>query len=245
MGVVLIVFLIYGRPLALLTMARWHTRSKPEFWIVPRPLPDVSIAPSTGRNFTLYEYQFEVPWSDVKQEKHLKNIELVYFSNNLVLTVHDPAQDVNSVSILTGQGTKNEARLRQIFGEETTRSNYGLRSRILNLTPGDLRPSFSRLKMVSSSVLLMLKPIYVGDRQGGLYSFQTEWMRGFQQGDPGRDNTVTIEGFDQHDRELELTVGRMRGAGQRVSQPELNRIIYSLRPVLASEPKWTPHSSRP
>jgi hypothetical protein len=138
---------------------------------------------------------------------------------------------------LTSQGTKNEARLREIFGEETTRSNYALCSRILNLTPRDLRLSFSRLKMVSSSVLLMLKPIFVVDRQVGLYSFRTEWMRGFQQGDPGRDNIVTIEAFDQHDRELELTVGRMRGDGQRVSQSELNRIIYSLRSVLASEPK--------
>jgi hypothetical protein len=57
--------------------------------------------------------------------------------------------------------------------------------------------------MVSSSVLLMLKPMWTGTLQGGLYSFQTEWLRGFQQGDR-----------------------------QNVTQSELNRIIYSLRPIL-------------
>jgi hypothetical protein len=89
--------------------------------------------------------------------------------------------------------------------------------------------------MVSSSVLLMLKPIWTGTLQGGLYSFQTEWLRGFQQGDPTRDKTVTIDAFDAHDQEIALSVGWAQGASQNVTQSELNRIIYSLRPILASQ----------
>jgi hypothetical protein len=167
--------LIYVRPLTLLSTARWKTRAKPEFWIVPRPLADVFIEQTAGRNFTFYGYQFEVPWTDVKREEHLKR------------------------------------------------------------TPRDLHLSLSRQRMVSSSVLLMLKPMWTGTLQGGLYSFQTEWLRGFQQGDPTRDKTVTIDAFDAHDHEIELSVGCAQGASQNVTQSELNRIIYSLRPILASQ----------
>ena len=230
-----VLLLIYVRPLTLLSTVRWKTRAKPEFWIVPRPLADVSIEQTAGRNFTFYGYQFEVPWTDVKREEHLKSMELVYFSNNLYIMLHDPAQSVNQLKVLTSGGTENEAGLKRLFGEEATRPNYALRSKILNLTPSDLHLSLSRQKMVSSSVLLMLKPMWTGTPQGGLYSFQTEWLRGFQQGNPTRDKTVTIDAFDAHDNEIELSVGRAQGTSQDVTQSELNRIIYSLRPILASQ----------
>lgn len=231
--------LMYARPLTLLTMTRWKVQSKPEFWIVPKPLADVSSAQTAGRQFTLYGYQFEVPWADVKREAHLKSMGIVYFSNGLVLMLHDPAQSVNQLAILTGEGTKNESDLRRLFGEDATRSNYALRSKILNLTPRDLRLSFSRRKMVSSSVLLVLKPIWTGDANGGLYSFQTERLRGFQQGDPTRDKTVTIDAFDANDHEIEMSIGRAQGVSQDVTQSELNRIIYSFRPIVASQAEQT------
>ena len=229
-----VLLLLYGRPVTMLTMVRWKARSKPELWIVPKPLTDVSIAQTPGREFTFYGYQLEVPWNDVKREEHLKSIELVYFSNDFIM-LHDPAQSVIPLKLLTGEGTENEAALKKLFDEEATRSNYALRSKILNLTPRDLQLSFSRGRMVSSSVLLMLKPMWTGDVEGGLYSFQTDWLRGFQQGDPTRDKIVTIDAFDAHDNEIEFSVGRVKGASQNVTQSELNRIIYSLRPILASQ----------
>jgi hypothetical protein len=182
--------------------------------MVPRPLPAASIEQTVGQTFTFYGYQFEVPWTEVKREEHLKSI--------------------NQLKLLTREGTENEAVLKRILGEEVTRSNYMLRSKILNLTPSDLHLSLSRQKMVSSSVPLMLKPMWTGNLQGGLYSFQTEWLQGFQRGDPTRDKTVTIDAFDAHDHEIELSIGRAPDARQDVTQSELNRIVYSLRPIFAS-----------
>src|ERR1700730_11851344 len=99
-----LLLLIYVRPLTLLSMVRWKTRAKPELWIVPTPIADVSIEQNAGRNFIFYGYQFEVPWTDVKREEHLKSMELVYFSNNLIMMLHDPAQNVNQLKVLTGEG---------------------------------------------------------------------------------------------------------------------------------------------
>src|SRR5258708_36696704 len=101
--------------------------------------------------------------------------------------------------------------------------------------PGELKSCIQSKEMLSSSSLLMLKPMSTGTRKGGLYSFRTEWLRGFQQGDPTRDKTVTIEAFDSHDHEIELSIGRALGASQDVRQSEVNRIIYSLRPTLAGQ----------
>jgi len=230
-----VLLFIYVRPLTLLCLTRWKARSDSGLWIVPKPLGDVSIERTPGQTFAFYGYQFEVPWTDVKREKHLQSMELVYFSNGFVLMLRDPAQCVNQLKLLTRTGTEDEAGLKKLIGEEATRSNYALCSKILNLTPRDLHLSLSRQKMVSSSVLLMLKPMWTGTLRGGLYSFQTEWLRGFQQGDPTRDRTVTIDAFDAQDHEIELSVGRAQGASQNVTQSELNRIIYSLRPILASQ----------
>jgi hypothetical protein len=172
--------LIYARPLMLLYMVKRKTRTASDLWIVPRPLLDISIEHSAGRKFTYYGYQFEAPWTELKQQKTSPSMELLYFSNGFVLMFHDPAQSVDQLKFLTSRGSGNEAELKDLFGKEATGSNYALRSRILNLTPRDLRLSFSRRKMMANSVLLMLKPIWTASLQGGLYSFQTESLRGFQ-----------------------------------------------------------------
>src|ERR1700738_1926170 len=106
--------LIYFRPLALLSIARWETPAKSEFWIVRRPLADVPIEQTAGRNFTFYGYQFEVPWTDVKREANDKSAEIFYFSNNLVMVLDDPAQSVNFLKVLTSEGTKNEVALKRL-----------------------------------------------------------------------------------------------------------------------------------
>ena len=110
---------------------------------------NVSVEQRPGRNFLYYGYQFEAPWTDVKREAHLRNEAIVYFSNNLVMVLHDPAQSVNFLKVLTSEGTKDEVVLKRLWGEEATRSNYALHSKILNLTPRDLHLSPSRQKMVS------------------------------------------------------------------------------------------------
>jgi hypothetical protein len=137
LGILLLIY-VYFNPVILLSATRWKARGKPELWIVPKPLADVSIKQTAGQTFALYGYQFEVPWTEVKREERLKSIHLVFFSNGFVLMLRDPAQTVDQLKLLTRVGTENEASLKRIFGEGATRSNYALRSGILNLTPSDL-----------------------------------------------------------------------------------------------------------
>lgn len=229
--VLILLVVVYVRPLTLLFAVKRRARTAPELWIVPKPLTDVSIERSAGRKFSYFGYQFEVPWTEVKQEKNLRSMDIVYFSNGTVVILFDPAQSVDKLKVLTQKGTKNEAAVRNIFPDEATRSNYALCSTILYLTPSDLRLFSSRREMVSNSVLLMLKPAWAHAKKGGLYSFHTEWLRGFQEGDPTHDKNVVIDAFDAQDHEIELSIGSGQSAKHNFTQSDVNRILFSLRPV--------------
>jgi hypothetical protein len=116
------------------------------------------------------------------------------------------------------------------FGGKPIDSDYALLSRTLCLTPRDLRLSWSRREMAGNSVLLTIKEIDIAHIRNGVYSFQTESLRGFQYGDPTHDKVVKIDAFDEKDRKIWLMIGaELKPNGRKPSQAEINRILYSLR----------------
>ena len=110
------------------------------------------------------------------------------------------------------------------------RSDYAFRSKTLNLTPRDIHLFSSPKEIIGRVVLLSIKDVERERFKNGLYSFETPWMRGFQEGDLERDKGVVIEAFDKQDRLLTLTVGA-NPSKSCFSQSDLNRIVFSLRPV--------------
>ena len=122
---VLIVW-VYGGPLYLLLAEKQRARSHPELWIVPKPLTDVSIDQSEGHAFSFFGYQFEAPWTLVRQERVFRSMAIVNFSNGVSIVFFDPAQQVDFLATLSGKGTKNEATLKKLFAAEATRSTCRL-----------------------------------------------------------------------------------------------------------------------
>ncbi len=233
--VLCVLFVVYGRPILALVYTKWQARNAPEMWIVPIPLPDLPAERSAGRTFSYFGYEFDSPWTEVKRERKLESIAVLNFSNGAFISILDPARGSDELQAMKREATKRGTDIRNAFGDEVTRSNYALRSKILYLTPKDLHILSSRQEMVGNSILLLLKSIWTKRIEGGLYSFQTEWLRGFQEGIPTRDKMAIIDGFDAQDREVEVWVGSEEGAN-KPSQADVNRILYSLRPVVASSP---------
>lgn len=89
-------------------------------------------------------------------------------------------------------------------------------------------------QMAGNSALLMLKGVEGQRFKNGLYSFDSQSMRGFQEGNIALDRSVVVEAFDHQDHLLTLVVGAKPGKSC-FGQSELNHIIFSLRPVPASE----------
>ncbi|MGB2679329.1 MAG: hypothetical protein WAN12_19780 [Candidatus Acidiferrum sp.] len=204
-------------------------------WIVPRPLDGSSEEQIGGRKFFYFGYEFESPWTEVVNERKFKSLVTLNFSNGASITIYDPATGANELQVMKDEASKRGRTIESVFGEEATRSRYALRSKILNLTPKDLNLFSSRQEMVGNSVLLVLKGAELSRIKGGLYSFQTKWTRGFQEGSPDRDSAVVIDAFDSQDNKIELLIGVAPG-GNRLSQAEINRILFTLRPLTPSLP---------
>lgn len=227
----------YGRPIVFLLMIRRDLRNTPELWVVPRPLPDTPAGLPAGKTLSYFGYEFDSPWTEVGEVKQAKSLAFVYFSEGQMIGIFDPAQLPDLVGMLKqGDGQSSSGRS-AVLTERATASNYALRSTILNLTPGDLRISFFRRQMLTNSVLLMMKEVETPSIRDGIFSFETNWFRGFQEGDPARDAMVIIYGYDAEDREIEVWVGSKRGAKNRPTQADVDCVLYSLRPVAASDDK--------
>ena len=233
--VLFLLAIFYTKPITALCYTKWKARNAPEMWTVPTPLPDMSAERSGGKKFSYFGYEFESPWTDVKKERKWESIVVLNFSNGTFISILDPARSANELQAMKQEAAKRGVDIKTVFGEEATHSNYALRSKIFNLTPRDLRLFSPRREMVSNSVLLILKSIQTKRIKGGLYSYQTEWLRGFQEGGPAEDKMVIIEAWDAQDREIEVWIGSEEGAN-RPSQAEVNRILHSLRPIPALPP---------
>jgi hypothetical protein len=217
---------IYGPALYLLSYTKWRIRNSPELWLIPKPLPVESTPGAKGPTVPYFSYQFESPLPDVKEVKKFETGAVFSFSDCAGMTIFGPGESSFMIQAMR-KGSNDPG---YVFGREATSSYYALRSKILNLTPNDLRVFSSRQEMAGNSVLVMLKSTEVQFFKNGLFHFETPWLRGFEEGDLSRDKGVIIEAYDDHDRQFHLMVGRRAGK-TCFSQADVDHIIFSFRPV--------------
>lgn len=235
LALILAVFLyFYGPAWEAYAFAKWRFRNSPEVWIVPKPLPTDVLNHPEGPKLTYFGYEFESPSAQVKEERKLESTVILNFSECAGMIMSEPGPSGDLIIALQEGASKNGHEIQDVFGKGATRSSYALRSKILNLTPGDLHLFSSRLETVGNSLLLLIKGAELQRFKNGLYSFATPWMHGFQDGDLTRDRGVLVEAFDNRDRRLTLVVAAKPGKSC-FGQPELNHIIFSLRPIPAAE----------
>jgi len=229
--------LFYGPGILLLISTKSDYRNSPEMWMVPQPLAPVSSTLPAGRKLSYFGYQFESPAADTKETKKAEGAVVIDFSGCADMAILKPNPSGNLISAMranTKNGAPEAVQLTQdLFGEGASRSDYALRSATLNSTPHDLRLFASPRKIAGEAVLLRLKAIEASRFKNGLHSFETPWMRGFEEGDLQRDKAVVIQAFDNQDRLLTITVGARPGKSC-FSQQELDHILFSLRPVPAN-----------
>jgi hypothetical protein len=228
-----VVCYFYTPALGTFIYAKWQFRNSREIWITPTPLSEGPLNPSSGPKLTYFGYEFESPSAEVKEEKIFDRVAVLSFADCAGLSIFKPDADTDLLAVVRKEAAKKGRNIQEVFGQEAARSNYALRSVTLNLTPRDLRLFSSRREISGNAVLLLIKGAESQRFKNGLYSFATPWMRGFQEGDLTRDCGVVIEAFDNRDRMLTILVG-LRPGKTWFAQPDLDRIIFSLRPVASN-----------
>lgn len=217
---------VLGRPLGFMLYTKWNFRGNKAISLVPQPLPENS-SPAVGPKLNFVGLEFESPVPEVKVERKFESGVVLSFEDCVGVVIFKSSEPNFLVTPL--RKANFGQNIDRLLGHDATSSDYGLRSKELNMTPSDLRVFSSPYAMAGNSVLLNLKSIDTKRFQNGLFHFETPWVRGFQLGDLARDKGVTVEAYDSQDRQIQLIIGRRPGK-TCFSQADLNRIIFSLHP---------------
>jgi MOSC domain-containing protein YiiM len=220
----LLLFLTHVRLISSFLYAKSLARKTPELWDVPKPLDLDRTIPTGGKIFCRLGYQFDSPWTDVISEQKRETAEVLIFSGGQGLVILDESKP------FTAPGIEQQPTDKQ--SDQVTKAllGYVFRSEILHATPSDLHWFSSRQRMASASTFITLKSFDALHMQGGLYSFATPWLRGFQLGSPSKDRPTMVEMFDPQDFKFRLMFSS-RNAGGSILQSDINEIISTLRPV--------------
>jgi hypothetical protein len=202
--------------------------------VMPEPLSDTSVSANQGTMLSYFGYQYEVPWTDIVKVNRSGAIVIVAFKTGDALVFFDPASAPDGAKIMR-VGAANPRNVLSVFGPEAMQSNYALASTILNLTPKRISLWISPREATGTAILLGLKRIYTSNAETGLFSLKTSRYRGYQRGDPQRARIVDLSVFDDQDHEFHFIVGTAPGKPLTITQPDINRILDTLRPVPISE----------
>jgi hypothetical protein len=171
-----------------------------------------SMVPANGPKYSYFGFEFESPWAQLKAQSETQGGACLIFVGGYGLMVLDPSK--------SGEQTQVWNNIASKFGE---RSRYELLSRVLNETPDDLHLTISPRKMTKTAALLNLKKIESSRIKTGLLSFHTDWMHGFQKGNPKDAETVYVDAFDDREREVQLEI---KGP-EKLNQEQINRLFSS------------------
>lgn len=224
----------FGKPTFFVWRMKKEAAENPRLAMVPVPLSDTSISTAQGTTVTEFGYQFEVPWK-MKEPKPGNTIAIAESqSGQEVIMFWDPAKKQGPVKMMKDSLGKSFKELASVYGAQTIQSDFDFDQALANTTPSQLSYVLPGKKEVRAGVLLMLKPIMMVDAETGFYSFETEHLRGFQNGNPTKAKTVIVEAFDASDRQFEFAFGSRSYPKGDLTQADINKVLQTLRSAPAS-----------
>ena len=212
--------------------ARFVARKMPVVNRVPVELQDLSISQAPGKKLAYFGYEFEIPWDDIDEAKSRtvgENKAIIFFKsgNALSMVINPPRQFVNKVF---SSGNINQKTFRDIYGDDALQSDYAFCHIMLETTPDKITPFISRRDAVSRAMLLLWKGISVPKSAGsGVFTVRTGEFTGFQYGHPPNPDGVSIELFADNGSLDFVFDQKMIGPTVVISQPDVNRVLRTLR----------------
>jgi hypothetical protein len=228
---------LFGGATILVWQIKKEAARNPALAMVPVPLSDTSISTARGSTLTKFGYQFDVPWK-MKETKETGTIAIFRSeSGQEAIMFWDPAEIKGPVKLMKDTPGVQLGALASVYGAKAIQSNYDFDQAVVNSTPSQLSYVLPRRKEVRAAVLLMLKPIEMIDSETGFYSFETQNLRGFQNGNPAEAKNVIVKAFDVQDRQFEFVFGNRSYPDSGLTQADINLILHTLRPAPAAQPE--------
>jgi hypothetical protein len=235
MALALIYACIYAGPTRLVLLARTEARKDPSMAVIPIPLSDMSVSAAQGTTLTFFGYRFEVPWQVEVKRNGKFGVVFISQSGEEAVVFLNPAENQGPLKGLRKNLGSKVGYMGRFYGPQSVQSDYDLLRATLNASPTQLSIVFPWSKEVYAATLLIVKGAESKELEAGAYSFETEQLRGFQFGSPTRAKNVHVEAFDAEDQKFEFFFGSKSGPNGGMTQPDINRVLQTLRPAPASQ----------
>jgi hypothetical protein len=207
--------------------------------VVPVDLKNKSISAAPGRTLSYFGYEFEVPWSDLEENKialypkdktEKTKADLRFRSGlRLIVRAAHPREWVNDLPKDISVSARD---LEAVFGNETMKSDYQFMKTLYEFTPQNMNHWATVQRGVTKEeFLLLIKSISLPKAaETGIFNVQNQDYKGFQLGDPRlRQAKILVDLYSEAGgiEIVFLQEDYLNFSG--VTQPEINRIVQSLR----------------
>jgi hypothetical protein len=202
--------------------------------IVPTELRDNSVSQAPGKKVSISGYEFEVPWTDMDEGQtklYPKAADLRFRSGlRVVVTAISPREWVDG---LAEQMKVSPERIQAAFGQ----SDYDVLKTIYEFSP-DKMHHWNPQVLAREQFLLILKTAApLPSAKSGIFNMRDSDLRGFQEGSPQvRQDGIAVHLF-ANDGSIEFIFSqRDYRDTSGITQPEINRIVHSVRKIQAKTP---------
>ncbi len=208
---------------------------KPHLYLKPEPLELQPCEAEPATTLSYFGFSTGVPWSEVEDTSESDFFTHVYFTSGHTIGFSQLPEENQPASAWRQQDPQARKAMEEFFGPGALDSHYGFFKAIISTTPDELDSAGSFQKTIGVRMRLLMKEGFARGGETGIYSFETEDIRGFQLGDPTRSDSINLTVFDRSDRQLNLWLSSVDPSEVRLTQSEVSCIIQHTRP--AEEPK--------
>jgi len=227
---------LFGTQTFFILEAHSAARKLPFVKLTPIELTDLSVSQDPGIKLSYFGYEFEVPWTDIDQEKTKivggNKVIIAFRSGNVLIVWSGPPHEF--MNGLLEQGKIDRDTFRKVYGDEALQSDYNFQRLILETTPDKITLLSTRKTAVSQAVLLTVKAICVpGDPNSGIFTVQGKEFKGFQYGRPqSPPKHLNVELFPEGGH-LDLFFNQKENGPTVISQADINRVLQTIHKVPA------------
>jgi hypothetical protein len=218
--------------------------------IVPIELKDKVVSKAAGTSISYFGYEFEVPWSDLdetqtkvypRDKPEKTKVDLRFRSGlRVVFSAHHPKERVNALPAELGVSRQE---LESVLGRETMTSDYGLTTALYEFTPDNMNYwTVSQGACHHEELLLTAKSIALAkSAETGIFSLRSQGYKGFQEGNPRvRQDGIVVELYSDNGGVVMSFFQSDYHNFSGVTQPEINRMVQSLRKATGKESTTPP-----
>lgn len=227
---------LFGFQTMCTLMVRYNYRNVPEATKVPAPLSDSSVSSVPHRRVSYFGYEFELPWDDIDDQKSKTfgqiHVTAFHSGNALWFSVFQRRDLIHGV-MKTEQ--LDPQRFQQLYGAFD--SDFNFHRALLEMTPSQITPFVSKRQAVIGATLLVIKTISMPPADSGIFLIRTPEFEGFQfECADRRPAKITDELYSSDGGIDVIFFQKVGGSAPEISQPEINRVIQSVRKVSAVVP---------